>query len=85
MPLFQSRTANHDGNPWIAHQGGKAPRVLPFAKGKYEGDLHVHDAIRCIACIVAAGIFRVPRCRGADSPLADNRRHFSGRALLQGP
>jgi hypothetical protein len=32
MPLFQSRTANHDGNPWIAHQGGKAPRVLPFAK-----------------------------------------------------
>jgi len=32
MPLFQWRTANHDGNPWIAHQGGMAPRVLPFAK-----------------------------------------------------
>jgi hypothetical protein len=32
MRLLQSRTANHGGNPWIAHEGKKAPRVLPFAK-----------------------------------------------------
>jgi hypothetical protein len=88
-PIYIARF--HRGFPlsfataWIAYQGGKAPRVLPFANGKHKGDLHVHDAIRCVACIVAAGIFRVPRCRWADSPFADNRRHFIGHALLQKP
>ena len=63
----------------------KGPSRASIREGEYEGDLHVHDAIRCVACIVAAGIFRVPRCRWADSPFADNRRHFFGHALLQGP
>ena len=60
-PIYIARF--HRGFPlsfataWIAYQGGKAPRVLPFANGKHKGDLHVHDAIRCVACIVAAGIF----------------------------
>ena len=84
MPLFQSGTANHDGNPWITPRR-KGPSRASIREGEYEGDLHVDDAIRCVACIVAAGIFRVPRCRWADSPFADNRRHFFGHALLQGP
>jgi hypothetical protein len=61
------------------------PSRASIREEEYEGDFHVHDAIRSVACIVAAGIFRVPRCRWADSPFADNRRHFFGHALLQGP
>ena len=63
----------------------ESPSRASIRGGEYEGDSHVHDAIRCVACIVAAGILRVPRSWGADSPFADNRRHFFGPALLQGP
>lgn len=36
------------------------------------------------ACNVAAGIFRVPRCRWADSSSVNNSRDFISGALLQG-
>ena len=49
------------------------------------GDFNVSSVVCDFACDVGAGIFCVPRCRWADSPFADNRRHFFGRAILQGP
>jgi hypothetical protein len=36
------------------------------------------------ACNVAAGIFRVPRCRWANSSSVNNSRDFISGALLQG-
>src|ERR1017187_1273772 len=50
-----------------------------------QGDFNVHDAICCFTCTVASGIFRVPRCRRADSPFANHSGDFFGDALLQGP
>jgi hypothetical protein len=49
----------------------------------YEGDFNVSNAVCYFACNVAAGIFRVPRCRRADSPSVDNSDDFFGGAFLQ--
>ena len=38
----------------------------------------------CSNCEGAAGTFRVPRCRWADSPSVNNSGDFFGGALLQG-
>ena len=57
-------------------------RTSPKVVWVTEGDFNVYNTFRCFACNVAAGIFRIPRCRWADSSSADNSPDFFSGALL---
>ena len=57
---------------------------VPPCGATYEGDFNVSNAVCYFACNVAAGIFRVPRCRWADSPSVNSSSDIFAGTLLQG-
>src|ERR1700687_2817182 len=69
-----------DGGVTRARRDGVSPRACRVT---YEGDFNASNAVCYFAGDVAAGIFRVPRCRRADSPSVDNSDDFFGGAFLQ--
>ena len=78
--------AESTGNPKKLPRGPEPPFYSYRARGKkaYEGDFNVSNAVCHFAGNVAAGFFRVPRCRWADSPSVNNSGDFFSGLLRQG-